>query len=151
MQVVVVGAGIVGVCTAWYLRERGFEVTVLDRQPAAACEASFGNAGVIAPGYVTPWAAPGMPLKVLSYLFRSESPVLFRPTADPALWRWLARWLRECDIERFRINKPRMQRIAFYSRTLRPVVGREFALADAPRAHEAVMAPGAYGKVVLLP
>ncbi|MGO4302145.1 D-amino acid dehydrogenase [Cupriavidus sp. RAF12] len=116
MHVIVIGAGAIGVCSAWYLRQAGFEVTVLDRRGAPAQEASFGNAGVIAPGYVTPWAAPGMPRKILHALFQRESPVLFRPSADPAMWRWIARWLRECHPERYRANKLRMQRVAFYSR-----------------------------------
>jgi len=116
LHVIVVGAGIVGVCSAYYLRQRGFEVTVLERRSGVAQEASFGNAGVIAPGYVTPWASPGMPRKVLSYLFSAEAPVKFRPSADPAMWRWLARWLRECRTPRYRINKARMQRVAFFSR-----------------------------------
>lgn len=117
MHVIVIGAGAIGVCSAWYLRQAGFAVTVLERRAAPAQEASFGNAGVIAPGYVTPWAAPGMPGKILRGLFQRESPVLFRPSADPAMWRWIARWLRECDGERYRANKLRMQRLAFYSRT----------------------------------
>jgi D-amino-acid dehydrogenase len=115
-RVAVVGAGIVGTCTAWYLSERGFEVTVLERRDGVARETSWGNAGVIAPGYVTPWAAPGMPRKVLSYLFSAEAPVRFRPVASAALWRWIARWLSECELERYRVNKTRMQRLAFYSR-----------------------------------
>lgn len=116
MHVIVIGAGVIGVCAAWYLREAGFDVTVIERRAAPAQESSFGNAGVIAPGYVTPWAAPGMPGKVLRNLFASTSPVLFRPSADPAMWRWIARWLGECTLERYRINKLRMQRLAFYSR-----------------------------------
>jgi len=117
MHVIVIGAGAIGVCSAWYLRQAGFEVTVLERRGAPAQEASFGNAGVIAPGYVTPWAAPGMPRKILHTLFQREAPVVFRPSADPAMWRWIMRWLRECHPERYRINKLRMQRVAFYSRT----------------------------------
>lgn len=116
MHVIVIGAGAIGVCSAWYLRQAGFAVTVLERRGAPAQESSFGNAGVIAPGYVTPWAAPGMPGKILRALLQRESPVVFRPSADPAMWRWIARWLRECDAERYRINKLRMQRVAFYSR-----------------------------------
>lgn len=116
MHVIVVGAGIVGVCSAYELRQAGFEVTVLERRSGVAQETSFGNAGVVAPGYVTPWAAPGMPRKVLSYLFKKEAPALFRPGARPAPWRWLARWLGECRLERYRVNKARMQRLAFYSR-----------------------------------
>ncbi|MEI7445814.1 MAG: FAD-dependent oxidoreductase, partial [Burkholderiales bacterium] len=115
-RVAVIGAGIVGCCTAWYLREHGFEVDVLERRDGVARETSWGNAGVIAPGYVTPWAAPGMPRKVLSYLFAAEAPVLFRPVASPALARWILRWLHECELARYRVNKSRMQRLAFHSR-----------------------------------
>lgn len=115
-HVAVIGAGIVGTCTAWYLNQHGFEVTVFERRDAVAREASWGNAGVVAPAYVTPWAAPGMPGKVLSYLFAAEAPVLFRPVASAALARWLAAWLGQCTLERYRLNKSRMQRLAFYSR-----------------------------------
>ncbi|WP_109478314.1 D-amino acid dehydrogenase [Paraburkholderia sp. C35] len=116
MQTIVLGGGIIGVATAFYLRERGCDVTVIERESDVALATSFGNAGVIAPGYVTPWAAPGMPAKILKYLFKPASPLIFRPTFDPAQWRWIARWLRECDLARFRVNKQRMQRIAYYSR-----------------------------------
>ncbi len=128
MNVIVIGAGAIGVCSAWYLRQAGFNVTVLERRGAAAQEASFGNAGVIAPGYVTPWAAPGMPGKILRALFQRESPVLFRPSADPAMWRWIGRWLRECDAERYRANKLRMQRLAFYSRECLHQLREELAI-----------------------
>ncbi|WP_144110058.1 D-amino acid dehydrogenase [Paraburkholderia sp. BCC1886] len=116
MKTIVLGGGVIGVATAFYLRQHGCEVTVIEREPDVALSTSFGNAGVIAPGYVTPWAAPGMPAKILKYLFKPNSPLIFRPTLEPAQWRWIARWLRECDLERFRINKRRMQRIAYYSR-----------------------------------
>ncbi|TDV05644.1 D-amino acid dehydrogenase [Paraburkholderia caballeronis] len=116
MKTIVLGAGVIGVATAYYLSERGCDVTVIEREPGVALGTSFGNAGVIAPGYVTPWAAPGMPLKLLKYLLKPASPLIFRPTLDPAQWRWIARWLRECDLARFRVNKQRMQRIAHYSR-----------------------------------
>ena len=116
MRVIVVGAGVVGVCTAYYLNDAGCDVTVLERNNGVAQEASFGNAGVIAPGYVTPWAAPGMPRKVLAHLFAREAPVRFSPTLDPAMWAWVARWLRECGSARYRTNKSRMQRLSFYSR-----------------------------------
>ena len=117
MNTIVLGAGVIGVATAFYLREQGCDVTVIEREPDVALATSFGNAGVIAPGYVTPWAAPGMPTKILKYLFKPASPLIFRPTLDPAQWRWIARWLRECDLARFRVNKQRMQRIAYYSRS----------------------------------
>ncbi|CAG2130002.1 D-amino acid dehydrogenase [Cupriavidus plantarum] len=116
MHVIVIGAGAIGVCSAWYLRQAGFDVTVLEARGAPAQESSFGNAGVIAPGYVTPWAAPGMPRKLLGMLLAKESPVRFRPSLDPAMWRWIARWVRECHPDRYRANKLRMQRLAFYSR-----------------------------------
>ncbi|MBY8607034.1 D-amino acid dehydrogenase [Burkholderia arboris] len=116
MHVIVLGAGVIGVTTAWHLREAGCDVTVIEREADVAQATSLGNAGVIAPGYVTPWAAPGMPGKILKYLFKPASPLIFRPTLDAAQWRWIARWLRECELERFRVNKQRMQRIAYYSR-----------------------------------
>ena len=116
MRVIVIGGGINGVCAAYFLRRHGAEVTLVERRGDVAQEASQGNAGVIAPGYAAPWAAPGMPRKVLSYLWKAESPVLLRPQPSREYWRWVRRWLNECTIERYRINKARMQRLAFYSR-----------------------------------
>jgi D-amino-acid dehydrogenase len=118
MHVVVIGAGIVGVTTAYYLRQRGFEVTVLERNTGVAQAASFANAGVIAPSYVAPWAQPGMPSRVLSGLFRADSPVLLRPRLDAGQWGWLVRSLFECRRKRFLRNKERMQRLARYSLAL---------------------------------
>jgi len=115
VRVIVVGAGIIGVCSAYYLRRAGHEVIVVERRTGVAQEASHANAGVLAPSYVGPWAQPGMPGKVFAYLFRAESPVVFRPSADPAFWNWLRLWLRECGLERYLRNKARMQRLAFYS------------------------------------
>jgi D-amino-acid dehydrogenase len=116
MHVVVIGAGIIGVTSAYYLRQAGLDVTVVERNSGVAQEASYGNAGVIAPAYVGPWAQPGMPRKVLANLLRPHAPIVFRPTLDRALWRWLLRWYRECALERFVRNKARMQRVAYYSR-----------------------------------
>ncbi|HTH58716.1 MAG TPA: D-amino acid dehydrogenase [Paraburkholderia sp.] len=116
MKTIVLGAGVIGVATAYYLSERGCDVTVIEREPGVALGTSFGNAGVIAPAWITPWAAPGMPLRLLKCLLKPGSPLIFRPTLDPAQWRWLASWLHECDVARFRVNKQRMQRIAYYSR-----------------------------------
>jgi D-amino-acid dehydrogenase len=115
MHIVVIGAGIIGVTTAYFLRRDGHDVTVVERRSGVAQETSFANAGVMAPSYVAPWSQPGMPAKVLAYLFRPEAPIVFRPSLDPALWRWIARWLGECRPERFTRNKARMQRLAFYS------------------------------------
>jgi D-amino-acid dehydrogenase len=116
MQVLVIGGGIIGVTTAYSLRQRGLEVTVLERNAGVAQEASFANAGVIAPSYVAPWAQPGMPKKVLAQLFKRDAAVVFRPARERALWRWLRQWYRECELERFARNKSRMQRLASYSR-----------------------------------
>src|SRR5262249_19653048 len=116
MRVVVIGAGIIGVTSAYYLRQAGFEVTVFERNSGVAQETSYGNAGVIAPAYIGPWAQPGMPRKTVSYLFQAHAPVIFRPALDRALWRWLRRWYAECALERFKRNKARMQRVAYYSR-----------------------------------
>lgn len=118
MQVAVIGGGVIGVCTAYFLAAAGHEVAVIERHGNVAEQASFGNAGVIAPSHVAPWAAPGMPRKILSSLFKSESAISFRPKIDRALWRWLRLWLSECELDRYRINKERMQRIAFYSQDL---------------------------------
>lgn len=116
MKIAVIGAGIIGVTTAYELARDGHEVEVFERHGAVAEETSFANAGVLAPGYVTPWAAPGMPGKVLQYLLRRHAPVrLGRPS-----WRdlaWIRRWLKACDPESYRINRERMQRLAFHSRT----------------------------------
>src|SRR5574337_1199782 len=116
MRIAVIGAGIVGVTTAYELCADGHEVVVFERLAAVASGTSFANAGVVAPGYVTPWASPGMPRKILSSLLRTDGPVLLKPTFDRAMWRWVRQWLAECELDRFRINKERMQRIAGYSR-----------------------------------
>jgi len=117
-QIAVVGGGVVGVCTAYFLAAAGHEVVVIERRQNVAQESSFGNAGMVAPAYSGPWAAPGMPARVLGGLFKSESAIAFKPRLDRTLWHWLRRWRAECDLERFRINKARMQRVAFYSRAL---------------------------------
>jgi D-amino-acid dehydrogenase len=116
VKVLVLGAGVVGTTCAHYLARDGHEVTVVDRQPGPACETSFGNAGGVCPGFAGPWAAPGMPLKVLRWLFLSNAPLMLRPRLDPAQWRWLASFLANCTAERFARNKARMQRIAHYSK-----------------------------------
>ncbi|HET8727796.1 MAG TPA: D-amino acid dehydrogenase [Alphaproteobacteria bacterium] len=116
MQVVVLGSGVTGVTSAYYLAKAGHDVVVLDRQPAPALETSFANAGEISPGYASPWAAPGIPLKALKWLFMQHAPLIVRPTPDPAMWMWLLKMLRNCTAERYALNKGRMVRIAEYSR-----------------------------------
>ena len=114
-QVAVIGGGVVGVCTAYFLAEAGHQVVVIERRGNVAEETSFGNAGVMAPGYITPWARPGMPKNLLAYLFRAESPLLLNRSFSPSVWRWLRLWLAECELGRFRVNMERMQRLALYS------------------------------------
>ena len=116
MHVIVVGAGIVGVCTAYSLNQQGMRVTVVDRRSGVAQEASFGNAGMVAPAYAAPWASPGMVGRVLSGLFKPEAAIMLRPSLDPALWRWVVQWIGQCRAERYMANKQVMQRIALYSR-----------------------------------
>ena len=128
MQVAVVGGGVVGVCTAYFLAAAGHQTVVLERYSNVALETSFGNAGLMAPGHAAPWAAPGMPQKLLSYLFKPESPAVLKPGMNPTLWRWMRRWLAECDIERFRVNKMRMQRLAVYSNELMRLLREHHAL-----------------------
>lgn len=116
MRIAIVGAGIVGVTTAYELAADGHEVTVFERHGAAALETSFANAGVVAPGYVTPWAAPGMPAKVLRYLFSRHAPVrVCWPLAAHEI-AWMLRWRRACELDVYMANRARLQRLAFYSR-----------------------------------
>ena len=115
MKVLVLGSGVVGVTTAYYLWRDGHEVTVLDRQSAPALETSYGNAGGLCPSFAGPWAAPGMLGKVLGQLFESEPPIRFRPKLDVRQWQWLARWVANCNKASFRRNKLCMQRVAHYS------------------------------------
>ena len=89
MRIAVIGAGIIGVTTAYELSTDGHEVCVFERQGSVAEETSFANAGVVAPGYVTPWAAPGMPSKVLRHLLSRHAPVRVRPTLNPATLGWM--------------------------------------------------------------
>jgi D-amino-acid dehydrogenase len=128
MQVAVIGGGVVGVCTAYFLAQAGHEVVVIERYGNVAQESSFGNAGLIAPAYAGPWAAPDMPKNLLSYLLKPEAPVLLKPNIDPALWRWIRMWVSECTLERYRINKSRMQRIAFYSHAIHQQLREHYAL-----------------------
>lgn len=116
MKVIVLGAGVIGVTSAWYLAKAGCEVTVLDRQSGPALETSFANAGQISPGYASPWAAPNVPLKALKWLFMEHSPLILRPRADADMMAWLVQMLGNCTPARYAINKSRMVRVAEYSR-----------------------------------
>jgi D-amino-acid dehydrogenase len=116
MRIAVVGSGIVGVTTAYELAAEGHEVTVFERRGSVAAEASFANAGVVAPGYVTPWASPGMPRKVLSYLLATHAPVRLNARLDAGTLAWLWKWWRACNSKRYQANRTRMQRLALFSR-----------------------------------
>jgi len=116
MRVAVIGAGIVGVTSAYELAADGHEVTVFERRGSVAAETSFANAGVVAPGYVTPWAAPGMPMHVLSQLFGRHAAVRVNPRLSPSTLRWMWRWWRSCSAQRYRSNRARLQRLALYSK-----------------------------------
>ena len=116
MKVAIVGAGIIGVTTAYELAADGHDVTVFERRGAAAEETSFANAGVVAPGYVTPWASPGMPAKVARYLFSQHAPVKLAWPLSGGDLAWMWQWFRACKLETFQANRARLQRLAFYSR-----------------------------------
>jgi D-amino-acid dehydrogenase len=116
MKVVVFGGGVIGVSTAYYLSLTGHDVTVIERQPGVALETSFANAGEISPGYSSPWAAPGLPLKAIKWLFMKYRPLVIRPSFDPAMIMWGLRLLGNCTSARYERNKSRMLRLAEYSR-----------------------------------
>ena len=116
MRIVILGAGVIGVTTAWYLARAGHEVTVLDRQSGPALETSFANAGEISPGYASPWAAPGIPMKAVKWLFMRHAPLIIQPRPDLAKIEWVARMLTNCTSKAYGINKSRMVRLAEYSR-----------------------------------
>ena len=116
MRVLVLGSGVIGVTSAYYLARAGFEVVVVDRQPAAAMETSFANAGQVSPGYASPWAAPGVPLKAIKWLLQRHAPLAIKATADIDQYLWMAQMLRNCTASRYAVNKERMVRLSEYSR-----------------------------------
>lgn len=116
MKVVILGAGVIGTASAYYLAKAGHEVTVIERQPAAALETSYANAGEVSPGYSAPWAGPGVPMKAVKWLMMKHSPLAIRPSLDPHMWRWVTQMLLNCTTKRYEINKGRMLRMAEYSR-----------------------------------
>ncbi len=116
MKVLILGSGVIGVTSAYYLAQKGFEVTVIDRQPGVGMETSFANAGQISPGYSAPWAAPGVPAKAVKWLFQRHAPFAMKP--DGSLWQlqWALKLLQNCNATSYGINKERMVRLAEYSR-----------------------------------
>lgn len=134
MKVVVLGAGVVGVTTAYYLAKAGHEVEVIERQPGAALETSYANAGEISPGYASPWAAPGIPTKALKWLFNAHGPLVIRPQLDPKMYSWMLQMLRNCTPAAYAVNKARMVVIAEYARDCLRALRAETGIAYDERA-----------------
>jgi D-amino-acid dehydrogenase len=130
MRVVILGSGVIGVTSAYYLAQAGHDVTVLDRQPGPALETSFANAGQISPGYASPWAAPGIPLKAMKWMLQRHAPLSITPDGTLFQLQWMWQMLQNCTPERYAVNKERMVRLAEYSRdcfkTLRAATGIEY-------------------------
>lgn len=116
MKVLILGGGVIGTASAYFLAKKGIEVTVIERQHMVAEETSFGNAGQISPGYSTPWAAPGIPTKAAKWLFEKHAPLAIRPDGSSFQMVWLAQMLKNCTHQHYAINKARMMRVAEYSR-----------------------------------
>ncbi len=117
MKVIVLGAGVTGITTAWFLRQQGHEVTVVERRAAAAMETSFANGGQISVSHAEPWANPGAPLKVLKWLAKEDAPLLFRLRADMNQWLWGLDFLRNCTPARTRHNIRQIVNLGMYSRS----------------------------------
>ena len=130
MKVIVLGSGVIGVTTAYYLARSGHEVVVVDRQPKPAQETSFANAGEVSPGYSSPWAGPGVPVKAVKWLLMRHGPLVIWPKLDPIMWIWMLKMLRNCTSARYAVNKSRMIPIAEYSRdclrALRSEIGIQY-------------------------
>jgi D-amino-acid dehydrogenase len=130
MKVAILGSGIIGVTSAYYLATAGHDVTIVDRQAGAGLETSFANAGEVSPGYASPWAAPGIPLKAVRWLFMDHAPLILRLGLDQEMLGWLFSMLRNCTATRYAVNKSRMVRIAEFSRDrlieLRGTTGIEY-------------------------
>lgn len=130
MRVVILGSGVIGVTSAYYLARAGHDVTVLDRQPGPALETSFANAGQISPGYASPWAAPGIPLKAMKWMLQRHAPLSITPDGTLFQLQWMWQMLQNCNAERYGVNKERMVRLAEYSRdcfkALRASTGIEY-------------------------
>jgi D-amino-acid dehydrogenase len=117
LRIAVLGAGVIGVTSAWYLARAGHEVTLVDRQPQAGMETSFANGGQVSAGHAVPWARPSVLPKVLKWLGREDAPLLFRPRADFAQWQWGLRFLLECVPGRFERNRRQLAGLAAYSQS----------------------------------
>ena len=115
-HIAVLGAGVVGVTTAWYLQKAGYQVTVIERESAAGMQTSFANGGQISVSHATPWANPKTPIKALKWLFREDAPLLYRLRADKAQLKWAMQFLKECRADRADANLVQMLHLGLYSR-----------------------------------
>lgn len=129
MKTIVMGGGVIGVATAWYLAEAGHEVTVIDRRDGVARETSFANAGLIAPGHAYAWASPRAPMMLLRSLFASDTALRFRLRADPRMWAWSLRFLANCTAERNRANTTVKVKLCNYSREALIALRKEIGIA----------------------
>jgi D-amino-acid dehydrogenase len=130
MKIAVLGGGVIGVTTAYYLAKAGHTVEVFERQTGPGLETSFANAGEISPGYASPWAGPGVPLKAIKWLLMKHGPLVIQPTLDVSTWIWMVRTLANCTTRKYALNKSRMMRVAQYSRdvlaSLRSATGLKY-------------------------
>ena len=129
MRAIVLGSGLLGVSSAYYLNQLGHEVTVIDRQASPAAETSFANGGQISVSHAEPWANPSAPFKVLKWLAREDAPLLFRLRADLRQWLWVLQFLRECTPGRTRHNIGQIVRLGTYSRDTLQALRRETGIA----------------------
>jgi D-amino-acid dehydrogenase len=129
MKVIVLGAGLLGVTSAYFLRQQGHDVTVVDRQASPAAETSFANGGQISVSHAEPWANPSAPLKVLKWLGKEDAPLLFRIRADMRQWLWGLQFLRECTPARTRHNIEQIVRLGTYSRAMLQQLRRDIGIA----------------------
>ena len=128
MKVLVLGSGLLGVSSAYYLSQLGHEVTVVDRQANPAAETSFANGGQISVSHAEPWANPSAPLKVLQWLGKEDAPLLFRIRADMRQWLWGLQFMRECTPARTRHNIAQIVRLGTYSRDMLQALRRDTGL-----------------------
>jgi D-amino-acid dehydrogenase len=134
MKVIVLGSGVIGTSVAYYLAKSGHQVEVIDRQAGPALETSFANAGEVSPGYSSPWAGPGVPMKAIKWMLMRHSPLVIWPVLDPNMWRWGLSMLANCTEKAYAINKSRMVPIAEYSRDCLKELRAETGIAYDDRA-----------------
>jgi len=134
MKVLVLGGGVIGVASAYFLAKAGHEVELVDRQSGPALETSFANAGEVSPGYSSPWAGPGVPIKAIKWMLMQHSPLVVWPLLDPAMWRWGLMMLANCTEKAYALNKSRMVPLAEYSRDVLKALRAETGIAYDDRA-----------------